>query len=442
MRSAPRPTVLGLAIALLATPSLAAAGATAAPAITSATANLQTLKLTVAGSSFGATAGKLSLGGAALGGLTWSATAITANLPATQASGSFALVLTTSAGQSTTFAVTIGAVGPAGPPGPLGLTGPAGPPGPQGLQGMTGPMGLDGPMGPQGLPGATGATGAQGPTGAVGPQGVAGPPGAAGATGLAGPPGDLGPVGPQGPPGPQGPTGPQGPAGTVPSIDALAGLPCQLGTPLAGTAQLSFAPDGTIQLRCVPTTTFALALTAAGPGTVASAPAGIDCGAGGACSARFPIQTAVTLTATPGPGDAAAGTGTTFVGWTGDCSGTSPTCALNMGGDHAARAEFARTFPLSVSVQGYLTGYTCGCSVFGGCNWCSYYVSVGATSTPPGISCSSSSGTPSTCSAMFAEGSTVTLGGYGPAGWTGCDAVDAYGNCIVQMTGARSVSRQ
>ncbi|KJU82540.1 protein containing DUF1566, partial [Candidatus Magnetobacterium bavaricum] len=50
-----------------------------------------------------------------------------------------------------------------------------------------------------------------------------------------------------------------------------------------------------------------------GSGTVTSSPAGINCGA--TCSFLFPQSTSVTLTPT-------ADSGSTFTGWSGDCSGT------------------------------------------------------------------------------------------------------------------------
>jgi hypothetical protein len=56
------------------------------------------------------------------------------------------------------FELTIGAVGPQGPPGPKGDPGPAGAPGPQGA------------AGPAGAPGPTGAPGPQGDPGPAGPQ--------------------------------------------------------------------------------------------------------------------------------------------------------------------------------------------------------------------------------------------------------------------------------
>jgi hypothetical protein len=67
-----------------------------------------------------------------------------------------------------------------------------------------------------------------------------------------------------------------------------------------------------------------------GSGTVTSSPSGIDCGA--TCTAAFSNGTMVTLTATP---DA----GSTFTGWSGDCTGTGP-CVVTMDQDRAVTATF------------------------------------------------------------------------------------------------------
>jgi len=58
--------------------------------------------------------------------------------------------------------VTIGAVGPQGPTGPMGAQGIAGPSGAPGLQGPAGPVGASGPPGPQGSPGPQGPAGTPG----------------------------------------------------------------------------------------------------------------------------------------------------------------------------------------------------------------------------------------------------------------------------------------
>lgn len=68
----------------------------------------------------------------------------------------------------------------------------------------------------------------------------------------------------------------------------------------------------------------------AGPGTVTSAPAGINCGA--TCSASFTSGTSVTLTALPGAGSS-------FAGWSGACTGTG-TCTVIMNNPKSVTATF------------------------------------------------------------------------------------------------------
>jgi Divergent InlB B-repeat domain len=77
---------------------------------------------------------------------------------------------------------------------------------------------------------------------------------------------------------------------------------------------------------------FALWITTGGTGTgvVTSDPAGIDCGSD--CTQVYGGGTSVTLMA-------AAESGSTFVGWTGSCTGTGP-CVLTLIEDHAVTATF------------------------------------------------------------------------------------------------------
>jgi hypothetical protein len=74
--------------------------------------------------------------------------------------------------------------------------------------------------------------------------------------------------------------------------------------------------------------------TGSGPGTVTSAPPGINCGSD--CSEVFLEGTAVTLTAV-------AGTDSTFQGWSGACTGTG-TCTITMNTDTSVTAMFTASF--------------------------------------------------------------------------------------------------
>jgi hypothetical protein len=77
--------------------------------------------------------------------------------------------------------------------------------------------------------------------------------------------------------------------------------------------------------------TFPLTTSVVGNGSVTSNPAGIDCGSD--CMEIYNYGTIVTLTATPD--------GTSqFVGWSGDCSGTSLTCTLTIDAAKNVTATF------------------------------------------------------------------------------------------------------
>ena len=81
--------------------------------------------------------------------------------------------------------------------------------------------------------------------------------------------------------------------------------------------------------------------TGTGSGTVMSSPTGISCGTD--CSESYASGTGVTLTAI-------ADTGSTFSGWSGDCSGTG-TCVLVINTNKAATAIFS-TKPVEPPVVG------------------------------------------------------------------------------------------
>ncbi len=148
-----------------------------------------------------------------------------------------------------------------------------------------------------------------------------------------------------------------------------------------------------------------------GVGTVTSAPAGINCGS--TCSSSYAGGVSVTLTPS-------VGSGNTFAGWSGACTGTGA-CTVLM---NAAKSVNA-TFNTSVAVSYNLTVSKAGTG------------SGTVSSSPLGISCGS------TCSALFNDGTSVTLSasansGSDFIGWSG--ACTGSGGCTLSMTANRSVT--
>lgn len=100
----------------------------------------------------------------------------------------------------------------------------------------------------------------------------------------------------------------------------------------------SSGPGTSYQLHLVwtpgatPVPPVTLSVTAIDGGTVTSAPAGIQCGGGGACSAQLAVDSDVTLTATPNAGSV-------FTGWGGACSG-SGACTVRMDTGKTVTATF------------------------------------------------------------------------------------------------------
>jgi hypothetical protein len=77
--------------------------------------------------------------------------------------------------------------------------------------------------------------------------------------------------------------------------------------------------------------TLSVTLAGSGSGAVTSDPTGINCGT--QCSAEFQSGAQVTLTATAAPSSA-------FAGWSGACTGMSPTCTISVSGVQSATATF------------------------------------------------------------------------------------------------------
>src|SRR5207244_672380 len=122
------------------------------------------------------------------------------------------------------------------------------------------------------------------------------------------------------------------------------------------------------------TVTLTVTKAGTGSGTVTSTPAGITCGTD--CSASYPSDTLVTLTATPAADS-------TFTGWSGGCRGTDP-CTVTLSAATQVTANFdLQTVTLTVGKAGAGSGTV--------------------TSTPAGISCGA------TCAASYQLGTVVTL---------------------------------
>jgi hypothetical protein len=82
---------------------------------------------------------------------------------------------------------------------------------------------------------------------------------------------------------------------------------------------------------------FTLSVGRSNSGAVAATPSGRDraLSCGSTCSAKFADGTAVVLTATPVAGK-------TFLNWTGGCTGTALTCAINITKDTSVNAVFSK----------------------------------------------------------------------------------------------------
>ncbi len=146
-----------------------------------------------------------------------------------------------------------------------------------------------------------------------------------------------------------------------------------------------------------------------GQGTVTSTPAAIDCGS--SCSADIASDTSVTLTATPA-------SGSTFTGFTGDCTGTGP-CVVSMTAARSVTATFTLIprFALTVTRGGTGQG--------------------SVTGTPGAINCGTS------CNADYETGTRVTLTATAAAGSTftgfggGCTGTAP---CVVTVDRAKTVT--
>lgn len=98
------------------------------------------------------------------------------------------------------------------------------------------------------------------------------------------------------------------------------------------TVVMSQARTASALFAAAPAVLRTLTVTSTGSGLVRSQPVGIDCGS--VCSAGFGDGANVVLTAAPNAGQR-------FNGWTGSCSGSTPTCAVAMSSNLSVGASFA-----------------------------------------------------------------------------------------------------
>ena len=154
--------------------------------------------------------------------------------------------------------------------------------------------------------------------------------------------------------------------------------------------------------------TYDLTVTKTGQGSITSAPTGIDCGSD--CIEAYRPNTAVNLTAK-------AAAGYQFIGWSGACTGTKPSCAVTMRAAKNVNALFQPIFSLTLNKSGMGSGTI--------------------TSTPTGISCGSD------CTHDYLQHTIVTLSakatkGSRFAGWSG--ACTGFSSCQVNMNTAKTIT--
>jgi endoglucanase len=182
------------------------------------------------------------------------------------------------------------------------------------------------------------------------------------------------------------------------------------GTATACTVSMTAARNVTATFNSSGTNyTLTVTKAGSGTGTVTSNTGNINCGS--TCSASYASGSSVTLTAS-------AGSGATFAGWSGACSGAGA-CTVSMTAARSVTATFnaASTFGLAVTRAGTGTGTV--------------------SSSPSGINCGS------TCTTNYASGTSVTLSataasGSTFAGWSG--SCSGTGSCVLSMTAARNVA--
>lgn len=161
-------------------------------------------------------------------------------------------------------------------------------------------------------------------------------------------------------------------------------------------------------------TSYTVAVSVSGAGSVATASGSINCGS--SCSTAVNAGDSITLTATPASGQV-------LQAWGGACSGSASSCTLTIAQATSVSATFV------AAGGGGTTRHALGVTVTG---------SGSVSSSPAGISCGA------TCSASFDKGTEVVLTATPASGqvlqaWGGaCSGTGS--SCTVTMSAAASVS--
>lgn len=166
-----------------------------------------------------------------------------------------------------------------------------------------------------------------------------------------------------------------------------------------------------------PDTTYDLTALIEGSGNISGA--GLHCSVTGGSGCTSPQAAGATVTVTAVPAF-----GATFVGWSGACTGSAPTCNISMSNSKTVTAQFKQAAPgkqlftITVTGKGSVKG-TAG-------------------------TCTSKTGKATTCTQQYTDGTKVTLtakaaAGWAFSGWKGaCAGTKA--TCTVSMVSALSTS--
>jgi uncharacterized repeat protein (TIGR02543 family) len=188
--------------------------------------------------------------------------------------------------------------------------------------------------------------------------------------------------------------------------------------------------------------TATLEVVVSGNGTVSGG--GIDCTGPGTCSTSELLNSTVTLAAGPKEGYV-------LTGWTGDCTGTGPTCTVTMSEARSVTATFTPAAGLSVNVvgNGNVSGGTGAINCGNGASICSASLAVNSTVTLIATAATGATfggwtgacgGTATTCTVAMADSRNVTatfVGGAAPGTATLALTVTVAGNGVVTGGGIR-----